>query len=57
MNLIFHHLKKDIRCLRLLLSLWFVLLVLNSLLMRSGLDRFIVTSEGSQTLAIAHSRL
>ena len=57
MNLIFHHLKKDIRCLRLLLSLWFVLLVLNSLLMRSGLDRFIVTSEGSQTLAIAHSLL
>jgi len=57
MNLILHHLKKDIRCLRLLLSLWLVLLVINSLLMRSGLDRFVVTSEGSQALAIAHSLL
>jgi len=57
MGLTFHHLKKDIRCLPLLLSLWFVLLVINSLLMRSGLDRFIVTSEGSQALAIAHSLL
>ena len=48
MGLILHHLKKDIRCLRLLLSLWFLLLLLNSLLMRSGLDRFTVTSEGSK---------
>ncbi|HET6961610.1 MAG TPA: hypothetical protein VFJ27_03900 [Terriglobia bacterium] len=57
MNLTFHHLKKDIRCLRLLLSLWFVLLVINSLLMRSGVDRFAVTSESGQALAIAHSLL
>ena len=38
MSFILHHLKKDIRCLRLLLLLWFLLLMVNSLVIRSGLD-------------------
>ena len=54
MNLILHHLKKDIRCLRLLLLLWFILLLVNSLVMRSGLDRLITSDEGTEVLAAAY---
>ena len=54
MNLILHHLKKDIRCLRLLLLLWFLLLMVNSLAMRSGLDRLILSDEGTEVLAAAY---
>ena len=54
MSLILHHLKKDIRCLRLLLLLWFILLLVNSLVMRSGLDRLITSDEGTEVLAAAY---
>ena len=54
MSLILHHLKKDIRCLRLLLLLWFILLLVNSLVMRSGLDRLHPSDEGTEVLAAAY---
>lgn len=54
MSLILHHLKKDIRCLRLLLLLWFILLLVNSLLIRSGLDLFIASDEGIEILSAAY---
>ena len=54
MNLVLHHLKKDIRCLRHLLSLWFILLLVNSLLIRSGLDLFIASDEGIEVLSTAY---
>jgi ABC-type transport system involved in multi-copper enzyme maturation permease subunit len=54
LNLVVHHLKKDIRHLRSLLVLWFLLLLVNSLLMRSGLDRFVASDEGIEVLATAY---
>ncbi len=54
MNLVMHCLKKDLRYLRHLLVLWFVLLLVNSLLMRSGLDRLIMSDEGIEVLASAY---
>ena len=54
MQLVIHHLKKDVRYLHFLLVLWFVLLLVNSLLIRSGLDRFIVSDEGVEVLATAY---
>jgi hypothetical protein len=54
MNLVVHHLKKDIRHLRSLLVLWFLLLLVNSLLLRSGLDRFVASDEGIEVLATAY---
>ena len=54
MNLVVHHLKKDIRHLRSLLVLWLLLLLVNSLLMRSGLDRFVASEEGIEVLATAY---
>ena len=54
MNLVMNCLKKDLRYLRHLLVLWFVLLLVNSLLMRSGLDRIITSDEGIEVLASAY---
>jgi ABC-type transport system involved in multi-copper enzyme maturation permease subunit len=54
MDLVIHHLKKDIRQLRSLLALWFLLLLVNSLLLRSGLDRFVASDEGVEVLATAY---
>jgi len=54
MHLILHHLKKDIRALRLLLLLWFILLLVNSLLIRSGLDSSIISEQGIEVLSTAY---
>src|SRR5262245_13841184 len=54
MHLILHHLKKDIRALRLLLLLWFVLLLVNSLLIRSGLDLSITSEQGIEIFSSAY---
>jgi len=53
-NLVIHNLKKDMRYLRLLLVLWFLLLLVNSLLLRSGLDRLIASDEGIEVFATAY---
>jgi len=53
-RLVIHHLKKDLRYLRLLLLPWFVLLLVNSLLIRSGLDLSIASEEGIEVLSSAY---
>ncbi len=53
-NLVIHHLKKDLRHLRLLLVQWFLLLLVNSFLIRSRLDRLIASDEGIEVLATAY---
>src|SRR5688572_15420132 len=54
MHLILHHLKKDIRALRLSLLLWFIFLLVNSLLIRSGLDSSITSEQGIEVLSTAY---
>ena len=54
MRLVIHHLKKDLRYLRLVLLTWFVLLLVNSLLIRSGLDLSIASEEGIEVLSSAY---
>ena len=54
MHLIIHHLKKDFHALRLLLLLWFILLLVNSLLIRSGLDVSITSEQGIEVLSTAY---
>ena len=54
MNLVIHNLKKDLHYLRVLLVLWFALLLTNSLFLRSGLDRLIATGEGIEFLTGAY---
>ena len=54
MHLIIHHLKKDFHALHLLLLLWFILLLVNSLLIRSGLDVSITSEQGIEVLSTAY---